>query len=114
MKNKGITMISLIITIIVLLILSGVAISTLTNTGLFKKAKLAKEKQNEAEIEENEKLTNYNNIITEYLSGSYRDENMKFENCTITISDYGDISVKGIENLESIFIVQDNKYLDVA
>ena len=43
-KNKGITLIALVITIIILLILSGISISALTNQGLFKNAKLAKEK----------------------------------------------------------------------
>ena len=43
-RNKGITLIALVITIIILLILAGITISSLTNTGLFKNAKLAKEK----------------------------------------------------------------------
>ena len=45
---RGITLIALVITIIILLILAGVAISSLTENGLFEKAKLAKEKQNES------------------------------------------------------------------
>ena len=44
-KNKGITLIALVITIIILLILSGVAIATLTgDNGLFERAKQAKER----------------------------------------------------------------------
>ena len=46
MKNKnnqkGITLIALVITIIILLILAGISIAALTNTGLFEKAKDAK------------------------------------------------------------------------
>ncbi len=38
-KNKGITLVALIVTIIILLILAGTSISTLTNTGIFEKAK---------------------------------------------------------------------------
>ena len=34
---KGITLVAMVITIVVLIILAGIAISTLTNTGLFEK-----------------------------------------------------------------------------
>ena len=44
MKNKGITLVALVITIIILLILAGITISSLTNTGLFEKAKEARDK----------------------------------------------------------------------
>ena len=37
--NKGITLVALVVTIIILLILSGITISSLTNTGLFENAK---------------------------------------------------------------------------
>ena len=52
-KNFGITLIALIVTIIVLLILSGVAIATLTGeNGLFARAKQAKQTQIESEMKE--------------------------------------------------------------
>ena len=41
-KSKGITLVALVITIVILLILAGISISTLTNTGIFQKAKDAK------------------------------------------------------------------------
>ena len=37
-KSKGITLIALVITIIILLILAGITINSLTNSGLFGKA----------------------------------------------------------------------------
>ena len=43
-RNKGITLIALVITIIVLLILAGITIMGLTESGLFKNAKIAKQK----------------------------------------------------------------------
>ena len=44
MRNKGITLIALVVTVIILLILSGVTISAITGeNGILKKAKLAKE-----------------------------------------------------------------------
>ena len=53
-KNiKGITLVALVVTIIILLILAGVAIATLTQTGLFESAKQAKNKTENAQIEEN-------------------------------------------------------------
>ena len=44
MKNKGITLVALVLTIIILLILSGIVISSLTNTGLLKNASMASNK----------------------------------------------------------------------
>ena len=41
--NSGITLVVLVITIIILLILAGITISSLTNTGIFGKAKEAKQ-----------------------------------------------------------------------
>ena len=51
-QSKGITLIALIITIIILLILSGIAIGTLTGTGLFKRAEEAKFKTKMSAIAE--------------------------------------------------------------
>ena len=41
--NRGITLVALIVTIIILLILAGISIASLTGNRLFEKAKLAKE-----------------------------------------------------------------------
>lgn len=52
-KNKGITLIALVITIIVLLILAGVAIATLTGeNGLLNRATDAKTNTDNAQIKE--------------------------------------------------------------
>ena len=52
-KNKGITLIALVITIIVLLILAGVTIATLTgDNGILTKASQAKEEMSQASAEE--------------------------------------------------------------
>lgn len=50
--QKGITLVALIITIIVMLILVGVSISVALNGGLFTKANTAVEKTRESQIEE--------------------------------------------------------------
>ena len=51
-KNKGITLIALVITIIILLILAGITIGTLTGSGLFKRAQEAAFKTKMAAIAE--------------------------------------------------------------
>lgn len=67
LKNKrqnGITLIALIITIIVLIILAGVATSlTIGKNGILEKARLAKEKMKNSQTEENAILNDYENII---------------------------------------------------
>ena len=59
MKNKrGITLIALVITIIVLLVLAGVSLSlVLGNNGVLKQAQNGVEKHSEAEIAEQIKLS---------------------------------------------------------
>ena len=52
MKNKGITLISLVITIIILLILATISIQTLTHTGIFTSANKAKLEMKRSQIKE--------------------------------------------------------------
>lgn len=70
-KERGITLIALIVTIIVLLILAGVTISlAVSNNGIFDKAKTAGNKYKEAETNEQAGLnaadTEMQNIMNEY------------------------------------------------
>ena len=59
-KNNGITLIALVITIIVLLILAGVAISMLSGeNGILNKAKEAKEKTEDGQKQEETTLSDY-------------------------------------------------------
>lgn len=68
-KNKGITLIALVITIIVLLILAGVSIAMLTGeNGLIAKAISAKNKTEEAEADEKDKLAKTNEIMDKYIT----------------------------------------------
>ena len=67
-KNKGITLVALVVTIVVLLILAGISISALTNTGIFQKAKDAKQKSEEATQNEESLLTEYEVEIDKYTS----------------------------------------------
>ena len=65
-KNKGITLVALVITIVILLILAGISISTLTNTGIFQKAKDAKKASENAEVEQNKILDEYESELDKY------------------------------------------------
>ena len=62
-STKGITLVALVITIIILLILAGISISTLTNTGIFEKAKEAKQKSENAKKEEDRLISEYEKEI---------------------------------------------------
>ena len=66
-NSKGITLVALVITIIILLILAGISISALTNTGIFQKAKEAKQKSDDAALDQNTKLDEYENELDKYL-----------------------------------------------
>ena len=61
--NRGITLVALVITIIILLILAGISISSLTGSGLFQKAEDARTEYREAENRENSILGEYENHI---------------------------------------------------
>ena len=56
-----------ILNIIILLILAGISISVLTNTGIFGKAKEAKKKSEDATLEQNKILDNYEKEVDQYL-----------------------------------------------
>ena len=62
-KNNGITLVALVITIVILLILAGISISTLTNTGIFQKVKDAKKASENAEKEEDRLISEYEKEI---------------------------------------------------
>ena len=70
-RENGITLVALVITIIILLILAGISIANLTQTGLFEKAQEAKEKTENAQAEENAILENYLAQINEITGNGY-------------------------------------------
>ena len=65
-KNRGITLIALVVTVIVLLVLAGVSISMLTGqNGILTRAAEAKTKTENSEKQENEKMQRYEQTIAE-------------------------------------------------
>ena len=66
-RNKGITLIALVVTIIVLLILAGISIAMLTGqNGILNRAAEAKEKTRVAQEDESQKLKGYEDIMAQY------------------------------------------------
>ena len=69
-KERGITLVALVITIIILLILATISIQSLTNTGLFQKANEAKEKTQNAAENQAKILNEYEDELNKYISGN--------------------------------------------
>ena len=70
-RNKGITLIALVITIIVLLILAGVSITMLTgDNGILKQAINAREKTRGGEVQETVNLAATSNEGVDYIGGT--------------------------------------------
>lgn len=69
-KSNGITLVSLVITIIILLILSGIAISALVQTGLLENVKQAKEITKNTQQKENTILEQFDTTLNNYISTS--------------------------------------------
>ena len=69
LKNqKGITLVALVITIIVLLILATVAITMALNTGLFAKTQEAADKSKAAEANEARDLNTVQTVMENYIN----------------------------------------------
>lgn len=86
-KENAITLVALVITIIVLLILAGVSIQAISNTGLFANAKKAKEKSIEAQIKEEITLTIHDIQIKETSNAKVFDMQSLIEKLPEKLSD---------------------------
>ena len=100
-ENKGITLIALVITIVVLIILAGVSINmVLGENGLFTKAKEATENMQLAQKEEEEGINNFLNEIDEIV-GTIEEELKEPQ-----IKDYID---RKVDNNTTIYDKYNNK-----
>ena len=83
-KNKGITLIALIITIVVMLILVGVSVSILINSNLIGVAEKTATAYNQATQKETtlEGITVNNKTLTEYVNATKRKINFKIDGYT--------------------------------
>ena len=102
-KNKGITLVALVITIIILLILAGVSITALTKSDLLKNAKTTKNATENAQNTENIALADYQEKIDQYIE-SGRDVALSDE-----VKSYIDNKVLEVEKVEITDLVSDWK-----
>lgn len=100
-NSEGITLVALVITIVILLILAGISISTLTNTGIFEKAQDAKKKSLEADEKEKISIS-----VTEAQLGNKGYQELTAENLQSSISSsFKDKTTNVISNGDGSFTV---------
>ena len=123
MKNsKAITLVALVITIVILLILAGISIQAITNTGLFANAKKAVEETKYANAEEKVKMavmTSYDaggTLNKEYLKDNLNkteginpkvtevtwDLKVNVDGYEFTITEYGTVTCVGRNNQDNL------------
>ena len=114
-KNKGITLIALVITIIVLLILAGVSIAMLTGeNGILTQAQKAKEETENAQREEDAIINQYESYInqatnTEAVVGEIvTGGNKPYTNNGTAIIPEGFMIVPGLDDVEEGLVISDN------
>ena len=113
-KEKGITLVALVITIIVLLILAGVTISSaLGQNGLFQRAKLAGEKYKESEEKESEDLSTFESEFDNIekvmdKEGIYIDSEEDLINLRNAVNEGNNFSGKTIYLKSDIKLTQEN------
>ncbi len=105
MKNKGITLVSLVITVIILIFIAGISIATLSGeNGIFEKVKISKEKYSISEAKEKLELAISNLRIEQEGKG----ENLTKEN--LPRIDDNEISVGNTSNFPVEIICKDYKF----
>ena len=98
-RERGITLIALVVTIIVLLILAGVSIATLTGeNGILTRAQDAKNKTEESALEEKIKLLATESIINQYTGESEEKTSQELQD---------ELNEQG----ENVLVVQWDKYI---
>lgn len=100
-QERGVTLIALVVTIVVLLILAGVSINAIfSDNGIIKRAQEAQNKMNEAQQKELNSINELNNWLdnrintkkdteTEKTEGKYKLKNMKWTGTNTSLSLYG-------------------------
>lgn len=109
-RSGGITLIALVITIIVLLILAGVTIATLTgDNGILTKATGAKNTANEAEIEEKIKLA-----YEDYYLGQHTQSGYTFQNALDKMFGEGVATVTESNGVYTVSVNEKTYEYDIA
>ena len=102
--QKGITLVALVITIIILLILATISIQALTNTGLFAKAQEAKEKTKNATENQAKTLNEYEDELNKYVSGTTQTQKLADK---VKVGDYVSYTPDELSN-ESLTTLKTN------
>lgn len=93
-NNKGITLIALIVSILIIIILSGVGILIATsNSGILIKAQSAKEQTNTGSTEENTTLSDMDDKMQEYITG----RGTSNDSVLVTAVDFVDSSITPLQ-----------------
>lgn len=101
-KNRGITLIALVVTIIVLLILAGVSISMLTGqNGILNRASEAKEKTKLSQKQEKSDMAGLEDLINESVDGTSV-EQVSDKNPGVLEQDVSDSNVYIINSIEDL------------
>ena len=104
-SNNGITLIALVITIIVLLILAGIAIAMLTgNNGILDKTTTAKHKTEEAEVKEAVEL-----MVQDYNIGKHTNQEENIKKYFQKQAARGEIS-RIVDNKDNTYTVEKDGY----
>ena len=83
-SNRGITLVALVVTIVVLLILAGITLTyVFGENGIFKLAQDAKDKTDQAKLDEQEYFNDLNNTINQYIDGNGGTTNPPEEDKTV-------------------------------
>ena len=113
-NKKGITLISLVITIIILLILAGVSIAMLTGeNGILTQAKKAKDETENAQIEEENILITYEDYINNEINDTaivgeiVENGNKQYSNNGTAIIPEGFAIVPGLDNVKEGLVISD-------
>ena len=109
-QEKGITLIALIVTIVVLLILAGVSVNAIfSDNGIIARAQNAQNKMNEAQQNDLTEINNLNNWIDQQTNTSKPSKTLTFSlNLSeIKLSSGGSLewSISGIENISQVTIL---------
>ena len=107
-RNKGITLIALVVTIIVLLILAGISIMMLTGqNGILNRAKEAKESTQQAQEYEQTAINNTSDFINSYVNGKSYEvvEPTNVEDWYFTTESDGTITITGYKGSDTEVVI---------
>lgn len=113
--EKGITLIALVITIIVLLILAGITITlVMGQNGLIAKAQESGKNMTEAKENEDTELAKLDNSMGEYITGTRGYELVDIFNSITYVTETGSMTASGATPAQKQIELEPGKYLIVG